>query len=84
MRGPHAIEANPRVIASIEHVVRTVATERGVPPAYVTAHIRGPAVDEARKEVWRWLIVDLRMQRGLVAKVFGRHHRRVRRSVLGF
>lgn len=78
------MRATPRVMATIEHVIYTVAKERQVYPAYITAHIRGPAVDEARKEVWRWLIVDLGMQRGLVAKVFGRHHRRVRRNVLGF
>ena len=84
MRGPNAAQANPRVIFVIERVVRTVAKERGVPPAYITAHIRGVAVDEARKEVWRRLIVERGMTRGLVAKVFRRHHRRVRRSVLGF
>lgn len=54
-----------------------------IQPIYITAHVRHPVVDEARKEVQRVMLTRMRMRRWQVAKLFNRDLRRVRKSVLG-
>jgi hypothetical protein len=54
-----------------------------IPPVFVTAHIRNPIADEARKEVQRTMIGEMGLKRCQVAAIFGRDLRRVRKSVLG-
>jgi hypothetical protein len=64
-------------------LVFKTAKEYDVPSVYITAHIRLPAADEARKHVWRVMIRDMGMTRQMVADCFGRDRRRLRKSVIG-
>ena len=64
-------------------LVYAAAKKYDIPPVYITAHIRIPAADKARKEVMCTMIVDLKLKRWQVAAAFGRDLRRVRKSVLG-
>lgn len=73
----------PRLRARCREFVYQEAARFSVPPAYVVAHVRGIAVDEARRRVMVRMIRTLRMKRWQVAMAFGRDVRRVRRSVLG-
>ena len=63
-------------------LVHRVAKEYDVPPACITAHIRGVRVDAARVQVWREMVDGMGMTRQLVADSFGRDRRRIRASVL--
>ncbi len=64
-------------------LVYAAAKRHRIPPVYVTAHVRMPAADEARKEVWRVMIVQMGLGRRVVAEMFGRDRRRLRQSVIG-
>jgi len=64
-------------------VVYRTAAKHGVPPVYITAHIRLSAADEARLEVWRYMFRVLGLRRWQIAKMFCRDVRRVRKSVIG-
>lgn len=59
------------------------ARKYGIPPAYIVAHVRMIPADKARVEAWREMITRLGMSRQLVATIFGRDRRRLRRSVIG-
>lgn len=65
-------------------LVYAAAKKYHVPPAYVIAHIQSPAAHQARLYVWRVMIVDMGVLRTQVARMFWRHERRLRKSVLGF
>ena len=64
-------------------VVEKKAREYGIPPVYITAHIRLLLADRARVEVWRVMVYELGMTRQLVADIFRRDRRRLRASVIG-
>lgn len=49
----------------------------------ITAHVRSELADKVRVEVWRVMIVKLRLRRWQVAALFGRDRRRLRKSVIG-
>ena len=63
-------------------LVYEAAERHGVPPVYVTAHVRVPAAVQARAEVMVTMIDRYGMKRWQVAFLFGRAKRRVRASVL--
>ncbi|MCE5310433.1 MAG: hypothetical protein LLG20_22580 [Acidobacteriales bacterium] len=65
------------------NLVYSVAKQRKIPPVWITAHVRYPGADEARKEVWRVMIRDFGLCRHQVAEMFGRDLRRVRKTVIG-
>ena len=73
----------PRLKARCREFVFIAAKQYGVPPAYVVAHVRGKAVDEARRWVMCRMLTTLRMKRWQVAMAFGRDVRRIRKSVIG-
>lgn len=59
-----------------------VADKHNIAPVLITAHIKSPLADRARKEVMVRMIEELGMRRWQVAEAFGRDLRRVRASVL--
>ncbi|MEO5713589.1 MAG: hypothetical protein ABIT37_08865 [Luteolibacter sp.] len=63
-------------------LVYAVAENYDLPPVYLTAHVRKPLADVARKEVWRVMVVEMGLNRQTVATIFGRDRRRIRASVL--
>lgn len=71
------------VVQKCYALVHREAEKRGIPAVYITAHVRNPVADKARKSVQRKMIVKLKMKRCQVAAFFGRDLRRVRKSVLG-
>ena len=71
------------VAQKCRELVYEAAKKHGIPGVYITAHIRIPAADKARREVMRAMIVTLKLRRWQVAAAFGRDLRRVRKSVLG-
>lgn len=79
----HVRELTPELAAVCRTMVFRAAKKWNLPPVYVTAHIRKPGADNARKEVMRALIVKYGLSRRLVASIFVRDLRRVRESVLG-
>ena len=65
-------------------LVMETAEKYHVPAPYITAHVvEPPAVNEARKEVQRRMLTELRLTRGQIALAFGRDRRRIRASVIG-
>ena len=72
-----------RLAEKCRNLVMKTSVKYGVPPVYITAHIRVRAADVARREVWRTMIVQFGMTRKLVADIFGRDRRRLRKSVIG-
>lgn len=74
---------SPALAERCRALVLFTARKYEIPPVYVTAHVRAPIADQARKEVWRVMIGEMGMTRGQVAGLFGRDLRRVRKSVLG-
>ena len=74
---------NESVAAKCRVLVYDAAKSYQIPPVWVTAHIRIPAADKARREVMRSMIVELKLKRWQVAAAFNRDLRRVRKSVLG-
>ena len=64
-------------------LVYKTAQQYGIPPVWITAHIRAVTADRARREVWWVMVHQYRMSRQLVAKIFGRDRRRIRESVIG-
>lgn len=79
----HVTERTEELAAYCRALVYRMAKRRDVPPAYIVAHVRIKKADEARKEVLRILIHKLGLSRRLVASMFGRDLRRVRKNVLG-
>lgn len=77
----------PKMDAELAHkcreLVRKVANEYQVPPAFIVAHLRSEKLDEARRVVWRRMIGEFGMKRQMVADIFSRDRRRLRRSVIG-
>jgi hypothetical protein len=59
------------------------ARKAGVPPAFITAHIKHHKSNVARKAVQRRMHRELGMPRYQIAEAFQRSLRRVRASVLG-
>jgi hypothetical protein len=59
------------------------AEKYGVPPVYITAHVRSKAADDARRETWRYMVRNLGLRRHQIAKMFNRDLRRIRKSVIG-
>lgn len=74
----------PAIARKARALVFKAAKRYDVPPAYVVAHIQSPAAHQARLYVWRVMIVDMGILRTQVARMFWRHERRLRKSVLGF
>jgi hypothetical protein len=71
------------LIKRIKDLMTETAARYDIPKVYITAHVRYPKADIARKEVWRVLINEWGMKRHHVAKLYGRDLRRLRASVLG-
>ena len=74
---------NKEIAEKCRELVYATAKKYGLPPVFITAHVRHPVADSVRKEVMRTMIVDYGLSRKLVAGIFGRDLRRVRKSVLG-
>jgi hypothetical protein len=68
----------------VREVVYWKARVFGIPPVFITAHVHYYRAHQARVAVWKHLIVRMRIPRTHVAEMFGRSHRRLRKSVLGF
>lgn len=76
----------------LRSLVLEEADKAGIPAVFITCHPHvvwnhGKTRDRvlaARLTVWRVLIQDMGVSRRLVAEVFGRDLRRLRRSTLGF
>ena len=83
MAKPSAPQITPRLKQKCKGLVFAAAGRWKVPPAYIVAHVRGNAVDEARRWVMVAMLRRLKMKRWQVAMAFGRDVRRIRRSVLG-
>lgn len=83
MSWPKAQPITRPVAEKCRELVYATAKKYDLPAVYITAHIRNPIADEARKEVQRTMITDLGLRRYQVAAIFGRDLRRVRKSVLG-
>ena len=66
----------------IRQMVYEKAQACGLPPVYLTAHVRSTAADKARHELWAEMIHELGLKRQFVADIFGRDRRRLRASVL--
>jgi hypothetical protein len=78
-----AVPFTPELAEQCRTLVIFTANKYELPPVYLTAHVRNPIADEARKEVWRVMISEMGLKRWQVSGIFGRDRRRVRRSVLG-
>jgi len=76
-------ELTPELARRIREMVFAAAKRHDIPPVWITAHVRYPAGDAARREVMRAMILELGMRRWQVAKIFQRDRRRLRKSVLG-
>lgn len=75
-------EISHELAEKIRQMVYAKAKEYGLPPVYLTAHIRSAVADKARHELWAAMIHDLGLTRQLVADMFDRDRRRLRASVL--
>lgn len=64
-------------------LVYRMAAKYEVPAVLITAHTRSRAADRARIETWQVMIRDMGLKRQMVADMFGRDRRRLRRSVIG-
>ena len=71
------------VVGEIRVLVHEMAAERGIPPVFITAHIRYPKAVAARNALMVLLITEYGLARHQVAHIFGRDRRRIRKSVLG-
>jgi hypothetical protein len=83
MARPKKTKMTWRLAVQIRKLVYTAAKKHSVPPVSITAHVREPHADLARKEVWQAMILDLGLSRQSAASIFGRDRRRLRKSVLG-
>lgn len=70
-------------MATLKARIYALARENEIPPVYITAQIRHPKADAARKSIMVMLLTEYGLARYQVAEIFGRDRRRVRRSVLG-
>jgi hypothetical protein len=69
--------------AQVRSLMDAAAKRYDIPKVYITAHVRFPRADQARRDVWRTLVYEWGMKRGRVAAMFGRDLRRLRASVIG-
>lgn len=82
MAHSNAPPLDAKLMGYCRNLVFEAAEKHGVPPVYVTSHVRVPAAVQARTEVMCAMIDRYGMKRWQVALVFGRDKRRVRASVL--
>lgn len=76
-------QLTPFLAQKCRELVFATAERYGIPPVYITAHVRYRKADLARKEVMCTMITDFGFRRWQVAKIFRRDVRRLRKSVLG-
>jgi len=71
------------VVEKIRVLVYQMAAEHGIPPVFITSHIRYPKAVAVRNSLMILLLTEYGLARYQVAYIFGRNRRRIRKSVLG-